>query len=66
MASKRLTKVLGEVESEAMNLKRRYSDERDAWNNYYAALINLKKQHTLNSDCRLKAKQIIESCRIIH
>ena len=66
MASKRLTKVLGEVESEAMNLKRRYSDERNAWNNYYAALINLKKQHTLNSDCHLKAKQIIEKCHIIH
>jgi len=66
MASKRLTKTLEEVESETMNLKKRFSDEKEAWNNYYDALINLRKQNTFSADCNLKAKQIIGKCNIIH
>jgi len=66
MASKRLTKTLEEVESETMNLKKRFSDEKEAWNNYYDALINLRKQNTFSADCNLKAKQIIGKCNITH
>ena len=64
LASERLTKTLKEAISEETNLKKQISDERDAWNNYYDALDNIKQRDSLRKYCNVNAKQILENCHI--
>ena len=64
LASERLTKTLDENISKKTILKKQFSDEKDAWNNYYDALDNIKQQDSLKKYCNDNVKQIIENYHI--